>query len=149
MTFDDDDDDERCAGDDLHCSRRLAATVYVKQNAGDYDGGDCDADNDDDDDDDDFRDNNDDDEGDDKGNNDYAPAINGGDDDGDDDYEVANVQHHKKTIREKMARSGGPIYNEAYDELSDQGYSSLPKRYQKSDGLQVQLCWVGAKRHES
>ena len=36
-----------------------------------------------------------------------------------------------------------------YDELSDQGYSSLPKRYQKSDGLQVQLCWVGARRHES
>ena len=38
---------------------------------------------------------------------------------------------------------------EGKDELSDHGYSSLPKRYQKSDGLQVQLCWVGARRHES
>ena len=36
-----------------------------------------------------------------------------------------------------------------HDKLSDHGYSSLPKRYQKSDGLQVQLCWVGARRHES
>ena len=33
-----------------------------------------------------------------------------------------------------------------YDELSDHGYNSLPKRYQKSDTLQVQLCWVGARR---
>ena len=32
-----------------------------------------------------------------------------------------------------------------YDELSDHGYNSLPKRYQKSDGLQVHLCWVGAR----
>ena len=26
---------------------------------------------------------------------------------------------------------------------------AFPKRYQKSDGLQVYLCWVGARRHES
>lgn len=24
------------------------------------------------------------------------------------------MQHHKKIIREKMVRSGGPVYNEAY-----------------------------------
>ena len=36
-----------------------------------------------------------------------------------------------------------------YDELSDHGYNSLPKRYQKSDGLQGHLCWVGDRRHES
>ena len=31
---DNDDDDGRCSGDDLHCSRRLAATVHVQQTAG-------------------------------------------------------------------------------------------------------------------
>ena len=30
----------------------------------------------------------------------------------------------------------------AYDKLSD-GYNSLPKCYQKSDTLQVQICWLG------
>ena len=25
---------------------------------------------------------------------------------------------------------------------------AFPKLYKKSDGLQVQLCWVGARRHE-
>ena len=32
-----------------------------------------------------------------------------------------------------------------YDELSDHGYNSLPKRYQKSDALQVQICCLVAR----
>ena len=59
--------------------------------------------------------------------------------------------HVKTSIRDvSQILTTVPIFlSFDYDELSDQGYSSLPKRYKKSDGLQVQLCWVGARRLES
>ena len=37
----------------------------------------------------------------------------------------------------------------AHDELSGHGYNALPKRYQKSDALQVQFFWVGVRRSDN
>ena len=35
-----------------------------------------------------------------------------------------------------------------YDNMWGLVMKAFPKRYQKSDALQVQLCWVGARRSE-
>ena len=35
-----------------------------------------------------------------------------------------------------------------YDTMWGLVMKPFPKRYQKSDALQVQLCWVGARRSE-
>ena len=81
------------------------------------------------------------------GDGDYDNIAYSGDDDYDnkscseDDYHdnksCSEIDYHEKNLQSQ------------YDNFSDHGYNSLPKRYQKSDGLQDQLCWVGARRHES
>ena len=40
------------------------------------------------------------------------------------------------------------VYETSYDTMWGPVMKAFPKRYQKSDGLQVQLCRVGARQHE-
>ena len=57
--------------------------------------------------------------------------------------------HLRNTVGKYMIAAIAGDIIVGYDELSDHGYKPLPKRYQKSDALQVQFFWVGARRSDN